>query len=394
MSGVRRQRAVTTATAVALVLAGAVLAPVALSPSASAQTTPSLPGVTTPAPAPPTTQDPGENGDAPPQSVPQTPDTVPSKQDGTAPRARTVQVDASTAQQSVTARIAALQEATSRRQQLEASVADLQATLTRLAGEGRAAVQNLLAAHDDLVARATDAYVRGGEPDDTWALDDGNLERTALLSAIADRDRGSIARYEAARAKVTRDQATAADQLSSTQSQLDQARVDEAQAQADLFDARFALRVTSAGGKFVIEGFVFPVASPHSFSEDFGDPRLPGTPQAHTHQGCDVVAAEGTELYAAERGVITQIGVDDLGGNGIWLKGESNTSYYYAHLSRYADGLHVGQVVDAGQLVGYVGHTGDAYGPHLHFEVHPNGGPAIDPYPILLASDPDSQPKP
>jgi murein DD-endopeptidase MepM/ murein hydrolase activator NlpD len=132
---------------------------------------------------------------------------------------------------------------------------------------------------------------------------------------------------------------------------------------------------------------VFPVADPHTFQEDFGDPRLPGTEFAHFHQGCDVVAAESTELYAAERGVITQVSSSLLGGTQLWLKGESGTSYYYAHLSKYAAGLHAGQVVDAGELVGYVGHTGDAYGPHLHFEVHPGGGAAIDPYPLLLVAD-------
>ena len=90
------------------------------------------------------------------------------------------------------------------------------------------------------------------------------------------------------------------------------------------------------------------------------------------------------------RGVITQVNASGLGGNGIWLKGESGTYYYYAHLSAYVLGLAAGQLVEAGQLIGYVGHTGDAYGPHLHFEVHPNGGPAVDPYPILLAADPQS----
>ncbi len=104
-----------------------------------------------------------------------------------------------------------------------------------------------------------------------------------------------------------------------------------------------------------------------------------------------MVAAEGTELYAAERGVITQLSGGGLGGNGLWIKGESGTYYYYAHLSAYVLGLAAGQLVEAGQLVGYVGHTGDAYGPHLHFEVHPNGGAAVDPYPMLLASDPQGR---
>ena len=90
-----------------------------------------------------------------------------------------------------------------------------------------------------------------------------------------------------------------------------------------------------------------------------------------------------------ESGSAVPVGVPcgTLPENGLWLKGESGTSYYYAHLSKYEPTLRVGEVVDAGQLVGYVGHTGDAYGPHLHFEVHPNGGAAIDPYPLLLVAD-------
>jgi murein DD-endopeptidase MepM/ murein hydrolase activator NlpD len=181
--------------------------------------------------------------------------------------------------------------------------------------------------------------------------------------------------------------------LTETQSQLEQARVSEVQAQIALFDARLDLAVSSVGGTLVIHGFVFPVADPHTFQEDFGDPRMPGTEFAHFHEGCDIVAAEGTELYAAERGVITQINGSYLGGNGLWVKGESGTSYYYVHLSAYAQGLRIGQLVEAGALVGYVGHTGDAFGPHLHFEVHPAGGPAVDPYPLLLVADKDA-PKP
>jgi murein DD-endopeptidase MepM/ murein hydrolase activator NlpD len=354
-------------------------------------TTTTVPG------SPPTTVDPGTNGDAPPESVPQdtitVPDaTVPPDQPNTVPppRARVVQVDVQTARAQALAKQAAYQSAVDHRQLLEAALAGLQSEVDQLAATSRKAVQDLTAAHDDLVASAVDAYVRGGDGDpEVWAgTDDESGQRTALLSAIADRDRAAIERYKAAQAAADKSQQEKAAQLTDTQAQLDLAKLQEAEAQSDLNGAELELAVTSAGGNTVIHGFVFPVASPHTFSEDFGDPRLPGTPQAHTHQGCDIVAAEGTELYAAERGVITQVDSSGLGGNGIWLKGESGTYYYYAHLSAYVLGLAPGQLVEAGQLIGYVGHTGDAYGPHLHFEVHPNGGPAVDPYPILLAADP------
>jgi murein DD-endopeptidase MepM/ murein hydrolase activator NlpD len=114
-----------------------------------------------------------------------------------------------------------------------------------------------------------------------------------------------------------------------------------------------------------------------------------GTADEHWHEGTDIMAPAGTELYATERGILTQVGSNSLGGTVVWLKGESGTYYYYAHLSRYADGVHKGLVVEAGQLIGYVGTTGNAVGgpPHLHFEVHPDGGEAVNPYPLLAVVD-------
>ena len=379
---------------IALVVAGIAMA---ATPAMAQTSTTDTTTTTTPASDTTTTTTPATDGDAPPESVPDVPVTVPPRDpvEGVAPLpGRVVTVSPRGARASAVARQAAYADAVTQRSQLEFDLTDLQRRVGQLAASARQAVLDLAAAKRDLTARAIDAYVRGNGFD-TAPLDlDVNAgpdsQRAALLGVIVDRDRAAVARVRDLQTKVTADQAKTANQLTDTQSQVDQAKVDEAQALINLTDARLDLAVTSAGGSVVIHGFVFPVASPHTFNEDFGDIRLPDTEFEHFHQGCDIVAAESTELYAAERGVITQINASTLGGNGLWMKGESGTAYYYAHLSAYEPHLKVGQLVEGGDLVGFVGHTGDAYGPHLHFEVHPGGGIAVDPYPILLATDPQT----
>ena len=142
-----------------------------------------------------------------------------------------------------------------------------------------------------------------------------------------------------------------------------------------------------SGQAIALGGFVFPVGAPFNFASTFGAPRMTGTKYEHTHQGNDIFATGGTPLYATSRGVIARKAVAVLGGNKLWLVAADGTQYYYAHLSAYADGIEDGAVVEAGQVLGYVGDTGNARGtpPHLHFEIHPGGGAAIDPYPILDA---------
>lgn len=142
-----------------------------------------------------------------------------------------------------------------------------------------------------------------------------------------------------------------------------------------------------SGQAIALGGFVFPVGAPFNFASTFGAPRMTGTKYEHSHQGNDIFAAAGTPLYATSRGVIARKAVAVLGGNKLWLVAADGTQYYYAHLAAYAEGIEDGAVVEAGQVIGYVGDTGNARGtpPHLHFEIHPGGGAAIDPYPILDA---------
>lgn len=162
-----------------------------------------------------------------------------------------------------------------------------------------------------------------------------------------------------------------------------------ADADAAVVAATDTLDVLKAGSPIAIGGFVFPVADPHNFVDTFGAPRLVGTPLAHTHQGNDIFAPKGTPLLACESGILTRIGTNSLGGLRLWIIGRSGTRYYYAHLVGYAQGITEGMPVEAGTVVGYVGNTGDAVGapPHLHFEIHPGAGPAIDPYTILAIAD-------
>ncbi len=136
-----------------------------------------------------------------------------------------------------------------------------------------------------------------------------------------------------------------------------------------------------------LDGFVFPVQLPASFIDTYGADRMNGTKFFHFHQGVDIFAAANTPLRAVKRGVVTKIGVARLGGNRLWLIDIEQNYYYYAHLSAFAAGLYNGKVVEAGEIIGFVGTTGNAVGtpPHLHFEIHPGGKGPINPTPILQA---------
>jgi len=145
---------------------------------------------------------------------------------------------------------------------------------------------------------------------------------------------------------------------------------------------------------------VFPVLGTSEFTNDFGSPRPQGS-----HQGIDIMAPRHAFALAAEAGRVRFHTGSSRAGCMLYLDARSGTTYLYIHLNNdlterndnrggcvngvaFPRGLKSGARVAAGQLIGYVGDSGDADGihPHLHFERHPHGGRATNPYRHLLAA--------
>jgi hypothetical protein len=125
----------------------------------------------------------------------------------------------------------------------------------------------------------------------------------------------------------------------------------------------------------------FPLAGDAAWSDDFLYPR--SGPPPHLHQGNDIFAPRGTPVRAPDDGSV-RFAEDGLGGKAAYVTTAGGTFYYMAHLDDYAD-IPSGSTVRQGDVVGFCGDTGNATGgaTHVHFEIHPGGGAAINPKPIL-----------
>lgn len=136
--------------------------------------------------------------------------------------------------------------------------------------------------------------------------------------------------------------------------------------------------------KVVLEAF--PMQGPCGYADTWLYTRGGG----RRHLGVDIIAPKGNLIYAVAGGKIDKVYEDHPGsltGNGVRLRMADGTYFFYAHLDSIAAGIELGVPVKAGQILGANGSTGNTGTPHLHFEVHPQGGSAVNPYPLVKAID-------
>ena len=117
-------------------------------------------------------------------------------------------------------------------------------------------------------------------------------------------------------------------------------------------------------------------------ADTFGAPRGGG----RLHEGLDIFAAAGTPVVSATGGIVSRVSTNTLGGLVIYTYGAGGRTYYYAHLSRYGR-FKEGDFIKPGDVLGYVGNTGNARGtpPHLHFGIYEMNWTAVNPYRLLSA---------
>jgi len=266
---------------------------------------------------------------------------------------------------------------------------------------------------DDVQAIAVAQYVR---PPETLLPDDDDLSRLAradvLARLVSGGDADALDRYEGARsdleaasarlAALRADQESAIAELDARRDALaaELARLEELERQRREAEERARREAAAAAAAAADDddggggdggsggggstpppsggGLTCPVPG-STFVDTWGAPRSGG----RSHQGVDMMAPHGTPIYAPASGNVSYMTVS-IGGLSFYVYGDNGDTYFGTHLQGYAGG---NRHVAAGELIGYVGSTGNANGtPHLHFEIHPGGGAPVNPTPAVDAA--------
>ncbi len=204
--------------------------------------------------------------------------------------------------------------------------------------------------------------------------DQPRFSQASALSGASDISRVSL--VQARHAAISRD--SRRDALSDAADSHLVAKAEQQAQQHDAALAQLAQQAETQAKKIARNAWVLPVDSYH-LTARFGE--TSGL-WAHFHTGLDFAAPTGTPIHAVAGGTVTSTGYDGSYGNKTVVTLDDGTELWYCHQNAF--GVSVGDVVRPGDLIGYVGATGNVTGPHLHLEVRPGGGDPVDPYDALV----------
>jgi murein DD-endopeptidase MepM/ murein hydrolase activator NlpD len=246
--------------------------------------------------------------------------------------------------------------------------------------QNEALIQPLRAA---AARRAVTVYKDSGSGAEFAAIEEDPLHaarRLKLLDEAHAEDTGAVARLGRVQNELDRQRKDIEARRAEHSGVLDQLQAEARRLGSELTEARKAAAAIGGVQSGVsVGGLICPINGPVSFVDSWGDARGGG----RSHEGVDLMAPRGTPNVAVVSGSITMRS-GGLAGNGVYLKGDDGNEYRYFHLDSYEGGP---RQVSQGDVVGYVGNTGDASGgaTHTHFEIHPGGGGAVNPYPAVRA---------
>lgn len=265
--------------------------------------------------------------------------------------------------------------------------------------EARAAELEVLAAELDagLERRAREVFKRGSGTTFELLLGEGGpdeaIQRASLAEVIQQRETAELEQARAARLALDQTRALAEERRAELETLRGEMEAAQAELERQLSAARTRVRVleTLAARQRLIDtarqkGIYSCIMDRGitSFRDTWGAPRSGG----RTHKGTDVMGPFNAPVYAFTSGVVQRHSNSYLGGISLYLRGDDGAVYFYTHLNGYAPMGAVGRRVVAGEHIAYNGATGNARGgaPHVHFERHPGGGAAENPYPYLVAA--------